>query len=122
MSRRLKNTRKIVVNETEYRWIVIDQDDGCNIGISIWPASNTGPSISTKLSFNVTRINNYDRDGKCISTTTGNDQIIITGKVIRKLILHCVADLNYNIAIKGKSIALDGRSILDLNSILKAPL
>jgi hypothetical protein len=52
MTRSIKNSRKIVVNDVEYRWRARG-DDGY-IALIIWPSNNVGSAITSRFLYHQT--------------------------------------------------------------------
>jgi len=94
-----KGSRKIVVDEVEYRWRARGDDSYINIGI--WPANNIGSYIQGYFQYHETWTDNGS--GNKISN---GDQIIITNKIIRRVIEHVISGHNYDPLLKGKTLRL----------------
>lgn len=97
--RRGKGSRRIVVNDVEYRWRATG-DDGY-ISISISPTNNIGPCIRGNLRYHETWI---DR-GNGMRQSAG-DQIVITNRIIRRIIEHAITNHAYNPNAKGAELNL----------------
>lgn len=94
-----KASRKIVVEAVEFRWRA-KGDDGY-ISIGIWPANNTGPFIQGNLGYHETWIDNGDR-----SRSSAGNQIVITNRIIRRIIEHAMAVHAYDPQVNGMELHL----------------
>jgi hypothetical protein len=94
-----KGSRRIVVSEVEYRWRATG-DDG-HISIGIWPTNNIGPYIHGNLRYHETWIDNGDGS----SSSSGN-QIVVTNRIIRRIIEHAKASFGYDPQGRGKELNL----------------
>lgn len=94
-----KGSRKIVVGAVEYRWRATG-DDGY-ISIGIWPANNTGPYIRGNLRYHETWTDNGDG-----SWSSAGNQIVITNRIIRRIIEHAIAAYDYDPQARGKELNL----------------
>src|SRR4051812_28539652 len=97
--RRAKGKRLIVVNDVEYRWRA-KGDDGY-ITINISPTNNFGPRIRGNFKYHETWI---DR-GNGVRQSTG-DQIVITPRLVRRVIEYALAQHGYEPNSKGKELNL----------------
>ena len=97
--RRGKGSRRIVVNDAEYRWHATGNDGYITIGI--WPTNNIGPYIRGNLRYHETWIDN--RNG---SWSSAGDQIVITNRIIRRIIEHALALHGYDPNAKGAELNL----------------
>lgn len=75
-----KGSRKIVVDNHEFRWRATGSDDW--ISIVIWPVENENSRLvgSSGYHSNIVKVN----EGHYSAT----DQAVITNRVIRKIIMH----------------------------------
>jgi len=71
MAIRTKGSRKIVVEDQEFRWLASGSDHG--IDVMIWPALNKNAIIKTHLDYHISK------DNKSLS---------VTNRIIRAAILH----------------------------------
>jgi hypothetical protein len=94
-----KGTRRIVVRDVEYRWRAKGNDGYVSIGI--WPTNNIGPFIQGKLRYHETWIDNGDG-----SLTSAGNQIVITNRVIRRIIEHAITAFAYAPQVRGKELNL----------------
>ena len=97
--RRGKGSRRIVVNNVEYRWRATG-DDGF-ISIGIWPSNNIGAYIHGNLRYYETWID----EGNGIRRSAGN-QIVITSRIIRRVIEHAIAEYGYDPNVKSAELKL----------------
>jgi hypothetical protein len=97
--RRGKGSRRIVVNDVEYRWRATGDDGWISIGI--WPSSNIGPYVYGNLWYHETWIDN--RNG---SWSSAGDQIVITNRIVRRIIEYAITNHGYDPNVKGKELNL----------------
>jgi hypothetical protein len=97
--RRGKGSRRIVVDDVEYRWCATGGDGYISIGI--WPTNNLGPYVCGNMDYHQTWIDN--RDG---SWSSAGDQIVITNRIIRRIIEHAVTTHAYDPNVKGAQLNL----------------
>jgi hypothetical protein len=89
-----------MVRGVEYRWRATG-DDGY-ISIGIWPANNTGPYIRGNLRYHETWIDNGDG-----STSSAGDQIVVTSRIISRVIEHAMAVHDYDPRVLSKELNLE---------------
>jgi len=94
-----KNSRKIVVAGVEYRWRATGNDGYISIGI--WPTNNLGPYIHGNLRYHETLIENGDG-----SWSSAGDQIVITNRIIRRIIEQAIVIHGYDPQSRGKELNL----------------
>jgi hypothetical protein len=97
--RRHKGSRSIVVGAVGYRWRATG-DDGY-ISIGIWPTNSIGPYIRGNLRYHETWIDNGDG-----SRSSTGDQIVITSRIVRRIIEHALAVHGYDPQVAGKELNL----------------
>jgi hypothetical protein len=97
--RNIKNSRRLKVNDIEYHWRATGGDGYISIGI--WPSNNIGPYIQGNLKYHETLIDN----GDTIRRSAGN-QIVVTNKIIRRIIEHAICKHHYNPKAKSKQLNL----------------
>ena len=75
-----KNSRRIVVNDVEFRWRASGNDGW--ISVVVWPTCNDQSRLVSTVG--------YHHEGKLVSTdiTTHHRQIVVTNRLVRQLILH----------------------------------
>jgi hypothetical protein len=96
-----KGSRRIVVGCVEYRWRATGNDGFISIGI--WPTNNVGPFIKGDLRYHETWIDNGDA-----SWSSAGNQIVITNRIIRRIIEHAMAACGYDPQVRGKELNLRG--------------
>jgi hypothetical protein len=94
-----------VVRDVEYRWRATGNDDYISIGI--WPANNVGPFIQGNLRYHETWIDNGDG-----SWTSAGNQVVISNRIIHRIIGHALAACGYDPHVRGKELNL--RALDDL--------
>lgn len=94
-----KGSRRIVVDEIEYRWWATGLDG--YIGIGIRPSNNIGPYISGSLHYHETWIDHGDG-----SRSSAADQIVVTNRIIRRIIKYAKASFGYDPKERGKELNL----------------
>ena len=87
--RRSKGGRRIRVNSVDYRWRATG-DDGY-ISISIWPLNNVGAFICGNFGYHETFLDSGDGSRSAIK-----DQIVITNRIIRRVIEHAIKEHRYD--------------------------
>jgi hypothetical protein len=97
--RRGKGSRRIVVNECEYRWRATGDDGVINIGV--WPANNVGPYISGTIRYHETWIPKGDG-----SSSSAGDQVVVTSRIVRRVIEYATAVHGYDPNVKGSQLNL----------------
>jgi hypothetical protein len=78
MSHSLKHSHRIVVNAIEYRWRAIGGDGW--IKLAIWPSNGVGQAIGCGFGYH----------------ETVESQIVITNRLVRRVILHSIDAESYN--------------------------
>jgi hypothetical protein len=94
-----KGSRQIVVQNVEYRWHA-KGNDGC-IHVSIWTKSNVGPMITGILGYDET----WMPQGAGRFSSKG-DQLVVTNRLIRRIIEHALAARKYDPCSKGGELDL----------------
>lgn len=94
-----KGSRRIVVGAVEYCWRA-SGDDGY-ISIGIWPTNNTGPYIQGNLCYHETWIENADG-----SRSAAGNQIVVTSRIIRRIIEQAITVHGYDPQVRGKELNL----------------
>ncbi len=97
--RRGKGSRRIVVQNVEYRWRATGDDGWINVGV--WPTKNTGGFIHGNLRYHETWLGNGDG-----SRSSAGDQIVITNRIVRRIIEHAITNHAYNPNVKGADLNL----------------
>ena len=75
-----KGSRKIVVDNSEFRWRATGNDGW--ISLVVWPVENENSRLVGSVEYHSTLRNNGD------GSYTSLDQVVITNKVVREIILH----------------------------------
>src|SRR4051794_30080484 len=86
-----RGSRRIEVGGVTYRWRARG-DDGF-IAIGIWPADAAGPHLQGNLRYHEAWL-------------TAGDQIVVTARLVRRVIEHAIAVENYDPLVPGKEINL----------------
>lgn len=94
-----KNSHLITVRDGQYRWRATG-NDGC-ISISVWPVNNVGPFISGTFGYHNSWVERPDG-----SRSSLGDQIVVTARLIRRLIEHAIIAYGYDPNRKGKDLHL----------------
>src|SRR5262249_26416696 len=97
--RRLKGSRRIVVCGFEYRWRATGNDGYISVGI--WPSNNVGPFITGNFRYHETWVDNGDG-----SRSSAGDQVVITNRIIRRIIEHAIDQHGYDPNVKGATLNL----------------
>jgi hypothetical protein len=102
-----KGSHRIVVRDAEYRWRATGNDGYIFIGI--WPTNNVGPFICGNLRYHETWVG-----GGNGSLSSNRDQIVITNRLIRRIVEHAITEHRYNPQAKGKEV-----NLMALDSVIK---
>lgn len=97
--RRGKGSRRIVVNNVEYRWRATGNDG--YITVAIWPTNRIGPFIYGNVGYHESWIDN--RNG---SWSSAGDQIVITNRIVRRIIEYAITNHGYDPNAKGTELNL----------------
>ena len=93
-----KNTRRIEVDETVYRWRATGQDG--LIAVNIWPENGVGALISGSIAYHQEVTVSFS-GGHSLS-----DQLVVTNRLVKRMIEYAIDELNYNPTIKAKDCNL----------------
>lgn len=96
-----KGSRRIVVGAVEYRWRATGNDG--YIAIGIWPTNNIGPYLQGNLRYHETWLDNGDG-----SRSSAGNQIVITNRIIRRIIEYAITVHGYDSQVPGKELNLRG--------------
>lgn len=113
-----KNSRNIVVNGVKYRWRATGNDG--YICFTIWPDALPGPAITGNLNYH------ESLEPKQLTATghyyyTHNNQIVITNRLIRRIIVTCQSKHAYDPTKTGKEISLrNADAFIDLSDAVQA--
>lgn len=94
-----KGSRTIVVETVKCRWRATGNDGYISIGI--WPGNNIGPYILGNLRYHETWLDNGDG-----SWSSAGNQIVITNRIIRRIVEHAIAVHGYDPQVRGKELNL----------------
>ena len=94
-----KGSRRIVVQGVEYRWRATGNDGYITVGI--WPSNNIGACIHGNFRYHETWIDNGDR-----SRSSAKDQIVITNRIIRRIMEYAITQHSYDPNTKGNELIL----------------
>jgi hypothetical protein len=118
MTRSIKNSRKIVVNDVEYRWR--SKGDDCfntYISIIIWPSNNIGPAIHSSFNSHETWVQDPEKSYRSYSSM--NDGIVITNRIIRRIIDFAIVTHNYDPMSSGNDLGISGEENIDWNDAIR---
>ncbi len=93
-----KGSHRIMIQDVEYRWRAAGNDGWISIGI--WPANNVGPSLHGSLGYHETGV----EKGKSVLSSAS--QIVVTNRIIRRIIEHAISEYRYNPAVNGEDLNL----------------
>ena len=93
-----KNTRRIEVDEIVYRWRATGQDG--LIAVNIWPENGMGALISGSIAYHQEVTVNFS-GGHSLS-----DQLVVTNRLVKRMIEYAIDELKYNPTIKAKDCNL----------------
>jgi hypothetical protein len=99
--RNSKGSRKITVLNCEYCWRATGNDG--YIIVSIWPSNDIGSRIIDTVKYDETWIDNGD--GSCSSA---GDQIVITNRIVRRMIEFAITNHDYDPNVKARELKLNG--------------
>ena len=106
--------RRIEVRSVEYRWSATG-DDGF-ISLTVKPTNRIGPVIEVAFSYGETWLPR----GEGVWTSAG-DQIVITSRIVKRVIEHAIDDHGYDPLIKGKLIRIYGiEDEIDMSDVIRA--
>lgn len=109
-----KGSHRIVVQNVKYRWRATGNDGFISIGI--WTSSNIGPFIGGLFEYQETHVNKDDGSFSAI----GN-QIVVTNRLIRRVIEHAITVRQYEPHMKGRELHLGIlNSVINLDDAVRA--
>jgi len=97
--RNSKGTHLITVRGVGYRWRATGNDN--YISVSIWPVNNMGPLIGGFFGYHQSFVDNQDG-----SSSSAGNQIVVTSRLIRRIIEHAIVAHQYDPNRKGKQLDL----------------
>lgn len=100
-----KGSHRIVIRDVEYRWRATGNDGYISIGI--WPSNKVGAFIHGTFRYHETWINNGDG-----SFSSAGNQIVVTNKIIHRIIEHAICEHHYDPQLRDKELNL---AVLDDN-------
>lgn len=98
MAKSKKDARNIVVHDVKYRWRATGNDGW--ISLVIWPDDLPGPPIACSLGYDQTSV---PMANGAVALTR---QIVITNRIVRRVIDHAIRDHEYDPRTKGKQLDL----------------
>ncbi len=110
-----KGSRKIVINDMEFRWKATGNDGW--ITVVIWPVDRDTIKITGQFGYHDEHINVLDERGAYVKT---KGQIIITNRVIRQVIEHVGIENILN--LKGQLSLGNLEDIYDINNALRVSM
>jgi len=114
MARPNKQTRHITVNDVAYSWRASGNDG--YISLTIWPNTSDGPAIATNFSYHENLVRRAD---SCSSFPTR--QIVITNRIVRRVILLAISQFEYNSSIKGQLVHIPRvDQLIDIGDAIRA--
>lgn len=113
MAKSKKGARNIVVGDVGYRWRASGNDG--YISLVVWPADLPGPAILCM----------FDYDHRVRASvgpqTTLGEQIVITARIVRRVIEHAVRAHGYDPRAKGPELdLLRVDTLIDVSDALRA--
>ena len=105
-----KGSRRIVVEDTEFRWRATGNDGW--ISVVIWPTSNDQSRVVTTVG--------YDQSERRISEEAYSlhSQLVVTNRLIRRLILHLGVD---QIVAESRQIDVGAlENVIDVSDAVRA--
>lgn len=94
-----KDSHLITVRDAQYRWRATGNDGW--ISIVIWPSDNPGPTIAGSFDYHQKFVKNEGRD-----SWSAVDQLIVTSRLIARVIEHAISARAYDPAQKGPQLNL----------------
>jgi hypothetical protein len=105
MARSTKNSKRIRVNGVDYRWRATGNDGW--ISVTIWPVNGIGPAIACQFGYHETfEPNRPLPTGGPECWISHGDQIVITNRLVRRVILHAVSAESYLPTEPGRQLNL----------------
>ena len=108
-------SRKIIVNNVEFRWSATGNDGW--ITIVIWLANGDNQKLVGTFGYNSEHLNIVNESGAYIKL---KGQIIITNRVIREVINH--VSVEKILQLSGQLNLGDLEKIYDINKAIRAPI
>lgn len=113
MAKTKKDARNIVVNDVKYRWRATGNDGG--IGLVVWPEDLPGPPIACSIDYDHTLV-------PISSTVTAlTRQLVVTNRIVRRVIEYAVQVHAYDPRTKGKQLNLrDVDQVIDVSDAVRS--
>lgn len=99
MAKSSKRARHITVEGTAFYWRATGNDGW--ISLVIWPAVRNSPVIAATFRYRETWL-----PGGCGLSIPGGDQIVVTNRIVRRVILHALERCAYDPTRKGPLLRL----------------
>jgi hypothetical protein len=113
MAKAIRDARNIVVEGVAYRWRATGNDGW--ISLVLWPRDLPGPTIACTFAYDPTPVPVSER----VAALTG--QVVITNRVVRRVIEHAIRERGYDPNTRGKQVDLrDVGPLIDLSDALRA--
>jgi hypothetical protein len=113
MAKSKKAARNIVVHDVKYRWRATGNDGW--ISLVVWPDDLPGPPIACSLDYFQTRV--PTGDGAFLLT----QQIVVTNRIVRRVIDYALRELDYDPRVKGKQVTIRHvDNLIDLSGAIRS--
>jgi hypothetical protein len=113
MAKSSKGARNIVVEDVRYRWRATGNDGW--ISLDIWPDALPGPVIACTLGYNQTW------EPIASDRWLLTKQLVVTSRVVRKVIEYAKRQRGYDPCTKGKPVMLRRlETMIDLSDALRS--
>jgi hypothetical protein len=99
MAKATKAARHISVQDVRYRWRATGNDNF--ISVCVWPETLPGAAIVCSVGYHQTRVFRPGLDGVGL-----RDQIVVTNRIVRRVIEHAIRDRAYDPHVKAKQLDL----------------
>jgi hypothetical protein len=98
--RNTKGSRLISVFGTRYRWRAQGGDESIYVGI--WPENGVGGYIGGRFGYH----NTWLPGGEGVLKSAARDHIIVTNRLVRRIIEHAISKHGYDPDVKSKQLDL----------------
>src|SRR5262249_26338499 len=113
MAKATKNARNIVVGDVNYRWRATGNDGW--ISLVVWPEDLPGPPIACSFDYDQTVV--PMGNGRSALTK----QLVITNRIVRRVIEHALVERAYDPHAKGKQLNLrDVHEKIDVSDAVRS--
>lgn len=117
MARMKKSSRAINVDGVAYRWRARGTD--WDIAVTIWPEVELGPAIETNFNYDASRSPIEMPDGSH-GSIPNDDHVIITNRIVRRVIVHAKETHNYDPLNRGPALQLRWiESFIDMSDAIR---